>query len=67
MHGRVAPAFVEEATVLVERLKVVDVGLGPKPVQAPNLEIRPLGCLLVKELGAKDQKYTGKKNRGSRT
>ncbi len=35
--------LVEEAAVLVERLEVIGVGLGPEPVEAANLKIRPLG------------------------
>lgn len=42
VDGRVAPAFVEEATVPVQGIKVVDVGLGPQPAQAANLKVGPL-------------------------
>lgn len=39
---RITPTFVEETAVLVERLKVVDVGLGAEPVEAANFEVGPL-------------------------
>ena len=42
VHGRVAPALVEEAAVAVQALKVVDVSLGAEPVEIADLEIGPL-------------------------
>lgn len=42
VDGCVAPSFIEEATVLVERAEIVDVLLGPQPIQTSNFEVRPL-------------------------
>jgi len=42
VNRRVAPALVEEAAILVQRVEVVGVGLGPQPVQAANLKVGPL-------------------------
>lgn len=42
MDGGITPALVEEATVLVQLLEVVEVGLGSQPVQVANLKVRPL-------------------------
>lgn len=43
---RITPTLVEETAVLVERLKVVGIGLGAEPVEAANLEVGPLQKLL---------------------
>ena len=42
VHGRIAPALVEEAAVAVEGGEVVDVGVGSQPVEVANLEVGPL-------------------------
>jgi hypothetical protein len=38
----ITPALVEEATSLIESLKIVDVLLGPEPVEVAYLKIGPL-------------------------
>ena len=42
MYWSIAPAFVEEPTILVKRLKVIKVCLGAEPIEVTNFEIRPL-------------------------
>ncbi len=42
MHGRISPALVEEATVLVQGFEVIGVGLGAEPVQTADFEVGPL-------------------------
>lgn len=42
VDGSITPAFVEEAAVLVEGLKKVQVCLGSKPVQVANFKVGPL-------------------------
>lgn len=42
VHGRVTPALVEKAALLVEALKEVDIRLGAKPVEVANLKVGPL-------------------------
>lgn len=42
VHGRVAPALVEEAAIAVERGKEVDVGVAAQPVEVANLKVGPL-------------------------
>lgn len=42
VHGRVAPALVEEAAVAVEVVEVVDVGPAAQPVEVADLEVGPL-------------------------
>lgn len=42
VDGCIPPSLVEEATVLVELVEVVEVCLRAKEVQIPNFEIRPL-------------------------
>lgn len=42
VHRSIAPTLVEEATSVVERLKVVNVFLGPQPFQTSNLKVGPL-------------------------
>lgn len=39
VDGCVAPSFIEEATVLIERAEIVDVLLGPQPIQTSNLKV----------------------------
>lgn len=48
VDGGIAPSFVEEAAVSVQRLEVVDVFLGSQPVQASDFEVRPLSSSLIK-------------------
>lgn len=38
----IAPSLVEEAALSVKVVEVVEVSLGPKPVQIANFEVRPL-------------------------
>lgn len=38
----ITPSLVEEATIVVELLEVVNVGLGAEPVQVADLEVGPL-------------------------
>lgn len=42
VHRSVAPPFVEEAAVVVERVEVVEVGLGAQPVKVADFEVGPL-------------------------
>lgn len=42
MHRCVAPSLVEEATFMVQGVKIIEVGVGSQPVQTSNLKIRPL-------------------------
>lgn len=42
VHRRITPALVEKAAVLVQRLEVVNVLLGPQPLQTSNLKVGPL-------------------------
>ena len=42
VYGSIAPAFIEEASVLVQLGEEVDIGIGPQPVQVPYLEVGPL-------------------------
>lgn len=42
VYGRIAPALVEEASRLVQKLKVIQVGLASEEIQVGNFEIRPL-------------------------
>ena len=42
MYGGITPAFVEETTVLVKSVEVIDVCLRTEPIKVTNLEIRPL-------------------------
>lgn len=39
---RISPALVEEATVLVQRLEIINVLLAAQPLQAANLKVGPL-------------------------
>ena len=38
----IAPSLVEETAILVERCEVVDISLGPQPLQATDFEVGPL-------------------------
>lgn len=42
MNRCVAPTLVEKATVLIQRLEKVDVGLRTQPVQVADLKVGPL-------------------------
>src|SRR5690242_2732190 len=44
---RVTPALVEETAGVVEGLEVVDVGLGPQPIQVADLEVGPEVAVVV--------------------
>jgi len=45
VNRRIAPPFIEKATVLVKLVEVVGVSWGAKPVQISNFEVRPLDCV----------------------
>lgn len=51
VHGSISPSLVEETTILVERLKKVNVLLASQPLQAPNLKVGPLSSLVSYTLG----------------
>lgn len=38
----IAPSLIKETTVLVQRLEIIKVCLGPQPVQVTNLKVGPL-------------------------
>lgn len=42
VDGSIAPSLIEETTVLVQRLKIVDICLGAQPVQTTNFKVGPL-------------------------
>ena len=42
MDGCITPSLIEEATILVQGGEVVNVGLGPQPLQAADLKVGPL-------------------------
>lgn len=42
MNWRIAPSFVEETTILVERIEKIDISLGSQPVQVTNFKVGPL-------------------------
>lgn len=39
VHWCITPSFVEETAILIERLKKVKVGLGPKPIETADLKV----------------------------
>lgn len=43
---RISPALVEETTVLVQRLEIINVLLAAQPIQAANLKVGPLSFLV---------------------
>lgn len=43
MNRRIAPAFIEKSTCLVERFEIIHVRLRSEPLKASNFKIRPLG------------------------
>ena len=45
VHWSITPSLVEETTIAVERVKIVDVSLGSQPVQVANFEVRPLSTV----------------------
>jgi hypothetical protein len=47
VHGRIAPAFIEEATGLIQRREEVNVRVRAKPVQVTNLEVGPEMAVVV--------------------
>lgn len=42
VNGSIAPTFVEESTILVKSLEVIQVCFGSQPVEIANFEIGPL-------------------------
>lgn len=42
VHGSVSPAFVEESTIFIKSIEVIQIGRRSQPVEVPNFEIRPL-------------------------
>ena len=38
----IAPSLIEESTVMVERVEVVEVGFGPQPVEVADFKVGPL-------------------------
>jgi hypothetical protein len=42
MHRCITPTFVEESTILIEGLKIVEICLRTEPVQVTNFKIGPL-------------------------
>lgn len=38
----VAPSLIEETTVLVQRSEIVNISVGPQPLQAANFKVGPL-------------------------
>ncbi len=42
VDGSISPSFVEETSILVQRLEIIEVGLGSKPVEVADFEIGPL-------------------------
>ena len=47
MNWCVTPALVEESTIPVKVVEVVNVSLGTKPVKVSNLEVGPLSQVLA--------------------
>ena len=47
VHGCVAPAFVEEAAVVVQVVEVIGVGFAAQPIEVADLEIRPEVAVVV--------------------
>lgn len=42
MDWRITPSLVEEAAIMVQGVEIIQISLGPHPVQASDFEIRPL-------------------------
>ena len=42
MYRCITPSLIEESAVPVESLEVVQISLGPQPIEIADLEIRPL-------------------------
>jgi hypothetical protein len=47
VDGRITPSLVEETTILVKRLKEIEVRLAAKPGQATNFKVGPEMALVV--------------------
>lgn len=47
VHRRIAPAFIEEATSVVERCEEVDVGVRSKPIEVSDFEVGPEMAVVV--------------------
>lgn len=48
VDGRVSPALIEEAAIVVEGFKEVNVGFASQPIQASDLKVGPLHSLVMK-------------------
>lgn len=48
VHRRVAPTLIEETTSVVQGSEVVDIGIGPEPIQIPNFEVGPEVAVVVR-------------------
>lgn len=62
MDRCITPPLVEEAAVLIKRLKEVEVRLAAEPLQATNLEVGPLyrvlaSCILIKGVKGSHTKW----------
>lgn len=42
MNRSIPPSLIEKATIFVERSEVVDIRIGPQPLQTPNFKVGPL-------------------------
>jgi len=47
VNRSIAPALIEEATVLVEVVKIINISRAAKPVQVANFEVGPLYLLIT--------------------
>lgn len=45
VHGSITPSLIEETTVLIQRLKEVEVRLAAEPRQATNFKVGPLNTV----------------------
>lgn len=42
MHWRIAPSFVKETALMVQKVEIVQISIGPQPVQTADFKVRPL-------------------------
>jgi hypothetical protein len=42
VNGSITPSLVEEAPVFIERSEVIDIRIGPQPLQASDFKVGPL-------------------------
>lgn len=42
VDGSISPSFVEESTLLIQMLKVIEICLGSEPVEIADFEVGPL-------------------------